>query len=86
MRKLIIVFFSLIVCLFMVSQILAYQPFPDTGQTMCYDAGDNAVFCDTIQPGDPYYGQDVHYQPRLPRSYTKLGYARLNCLTDERRL
>jgi hypothetical protein len=51
-----------------------YQPFPDTGQTMCYDADNNAVPCDTIQPGDPYFGQDPHYQPRIPRSYTKLGY------------
>ena len=76
MRKLSITFFSLIVCLFMASQVLAqtYYPFPDTGQTMCYDADHNVVSCDTIQPGDPYYGQDPHYQPRIPRSYTKLGH------------
>ena len=76
MRKLSIIIFSLIVCLFMASQVLAqtYYPFPDTGQTMCYDAFNNEVSCDTIQPGDPYYGQDAHYQPRIPRSYTKLGH------------
>ena len=55
-------------------QAETYYPFPDTGQTMCYDASNNAVSCETIQPGDPLYGQDAHYQPRLPRSYTKLGH------------
>jgi hypothetical protein len=56
------------------TQVQSFQPFPDTGQTMCYDASHNEVSCDTIAPGDPYYGQDAHYQPRLPRSYTKLGH------------
>jgi len=50
------------------------QPFPDTGQTLCYDSSNNGVSCDTIEPGDPFFGQDPHYQPRIPRSYTKLGY------------
>ncbi len=49
-----------------------YYPFPDTGQTMCYDADNNEVSCDSIVPGDQYYGQDGHYQPMLPRSFTKL--------------
>lgn len=77
MQKLAIILFSFVICLFMASQVMAYQPFPDTGQTMCYDADHNEVSCDTFQPGDSYYGQDRHYQPRLPRSYTKLGHGGL---------
>jgi hypothetical protein len=61
-------------CLFLTSTAMAFQPFPDTGQTMCYDESHNAVPCGTIQPGDPLYGQDAHYQPRLPKSYAKLGH------------
>ena len=45
-------------------------PFPDTGQTKCYD-NDSEIPCPA--PGEPFYGQDAQY-PRLPRSYTKLGY------------
>ena len=54
-------------------ELAPYQPFPDTGQTVCSYADGQEASCDVIQPGDPYYGQDVHYQPRLPKSYTKLG-------------
>ncbi len=48
-----------------------YYPFPDTGQTKCYD---NTQEITCPQPGQPFYGQDAQYQPRLPRSYTKLGH------------
>ncbi len=50
---------------------LSNQPFPDTGQTKCYD---NFGEIPCPQPGQPFYGQDAQYQPRLPQSYTKLGY------------
>ena len=84
MRKLIIISFSLVVCLFMASMTTAqtYYPFPDTGQTMCYDADHQEVSCDTIQPGDPLYGQDATYHPRLPRSYTKMGQGGGTILID----
>jgi len=59
---------------FFILSAWAYQPFPDTGQIMCYDENHQEVPCNSIQPGDPYYGQDGHYQPHLPRSYTKLGH------------
>ncbi len=52
------------------TQIGTYQPFPDTGQTKCYD-NDSEITCP--QPDQPFYGQDAQYQPRIPRSYTKLG-------------
>ncbi|TVQ96995.1 MAG: DUF1566 domain-containing protein, partial [Desulfovibrionales bacterium] len=48
-----------------------YYPFPDTGQTKCYN-NSSEITCP--QPGQPFYGQDAQYQPRLPRSYTKLGH------------
>ncbi|WP_045215356.1 DUF1566 domain-containing protein [Desulfonatronovibrio magnus] len=48
-----------------------FHPFPDTGQTRCYD-DENEITCP--QPGQPFYGQDAQYQPRIPRSYTKLGH------------
>ena len=43
---------------------------PDTGQDLCYDNA-AAISC----PGllEAFYGQDTHYQPQHPRSYTKLG-------------
>ncbi len=56
----------------------ANQPFPDTGQTKCYN---NTVEIPCPQTGEPFYGQDAQYQPRLPRSYTKLGYGGVE-LTD----
>ncbi len=34
---------------------------PDTGQTQCYDASNNAVICSSIPLIDPMYGQDGHY-------------------------
>jgi len=83
MQKARIFFITLIACLFMTGKVLAFQPFPDTGQIMCYDASDNKVPCQTIEPGDPYYGQDGHYQPRLPRSYTKLGHGGVELDNDE---
>ncbi len=45
-------------------------PVLDTGQTRCYD---NTQEITCPKPGEPFYGQDAQYQPRVPRSYTKLG-------------
>jgi len=42
----------------------------DTGQTKCYN---NTQEITCPEPGEAFYGQDAHYQPRVPRSYTKLG-------------
>ena len=67
-------FTCIFIWFFFIAIAIASQPFPDTGQTICYNEKDQKVSCDSIKPGDPYYGQDLHYQPRLPRSYTKLGY------------
>ncbi len=52
-----------------IAPAVAYQPFPDTGQTKCYN---NIEEIPCPLPGQPFYGQDAQYQPRLPRSYTKL--------------
>ena len=73
MRKITIVFLSVVVCLFMTALVQAqtYYPFPDTGQTKCYN-NETGITCP--QPGEPFHGQDAQYQPRLPRSYTKLGH------------
>ena len=49
--------------------VLTRWPFPDTGQTKCYD-NEQEITCP--QPGERFYGQDAQY-PRIPRSYTKLG-------------
>ncbi|MFC1857034.1 DUF1566 domain-containing protein [Thermodesulfobacteriota bacterium] len=46
-----------------------YYPFPDTGQTKCYD---NTSEIPCPQPGEPFYGQDAQYAGPA-RSYTKLG-------------
>lgn len=50
-------------------EVLTRWPFPDTGQTKCYD-NEQEITCP--QPGERFYGQDAQY-PRIPRSYTKLG-------------
>ena len=55
-------------------------PVLDTGQTRCYD---NAQEITCPEPGEPFYGQDAHYQPRIPRSYTKLGTGGIELLDDE---
>ncbi len=47
--------------------VFAY-PFPDTGQTKCYN-NDSEIPCPS--PGQPFYGQDAQYNFH-PRSYTKL--------------
>jgi len=50
--------------------VLAF-PFPDTGQTECYNIDlDGQIQCP--QPGSEFYGQDAQYAG-LARSYTKLG-------------
>ncbi len=61
---------TLLLCVCLSAPALASQPFPDTGQTKCYN---NSAEITCPQPGQPFYGQDAQYQPRLPRSYTKLG-------------
>jgi len=48
----------------------AFNIWPDTGQTKCYD--DNGTEINCPSEGEPFYGQDAQYQgPK--RSYTKLG-------------
>ncbi len=59
----------LLLCLGLPTAALAFQPFPDTGQTQCYS---DTVEISCPSPGEAFYGQDAQYQPRLPRSYTKL--------------
>ncbi len=44
-------------------------PWPDTGQTKCYN---NTTEITCPSPGEPFYGQDAQYQGPA-RSYTKLG-------------
>jgi hypothetical protein len=46
------------------------EPFPDTGQTKCYN---NTVEIPCPHPGEDFYGQDAQYQGPV-RSYAKLGY------------
>lgn len=53
-------------------------PWPDTGQTKCYD-NDGEIPCP--QPGEPFYGQDAQYQGPT-RSYTKLGYGGVGLSDD----
>ena len=79
MQKHIIFPLCFIACLFMAGQVMAHQPFPDTGQTRCYN-NEQEFACP--KPGESFYGQDAHYQPRLPRSYTKLGRGGIE-LSDE---
>ena len=71
MKNLIHLFIGIVASLFFTCTALAYQPFPDTGQNSCYN-NTIQIFCPG--PVQPFFGQDVQYQPRLPRSYTKLGY------------
>ena len=54
------------VMLYAISAVAA--PVPDTGQTLCYAAG-NIITCPS--PGQDYYGQDASYTIN-PMSYTKL--------------
>ena len=71
MKKTFVVFITLLAVFFLFQPAHAFQSFPDTGQTKCYD--DNGeIPCPSL--GQPFYGQDAQYQPRLPRSYTKLGH------------
>ncbi len=70
-RKLTILAMS-IVLLFCTMQSGAAEwngPWPDTGQTKCYD-GSVEISCPSL--GESFYGQDAQYQG-LTRSYTKLG-------------
>lgn len=58
----------LVLFLWCVPEVFA-GPFPDTGQTKCYD-NTAEIICPS--PGQPFYGQDAQYQGPA-RSYTKLG-------------
>ncbi|PTN35132.1 DUF1566 domain-containing protein [Desulfonatronum sp. SC1] len=75
MKQAFVVSIAILAGLFFSTSALAqtYYPFPDTGQTKCYN-NTAEIPCDSVGPGDPFYGQDARYQPRLPRSYTKLGH------------
>jgi hypothetical protein len=58
-----------VVFLFWVSHTVA-GPVPDTGQKECYD---NVGVIDCPAPGEPFYGQDAHYDTN-PFSYTRLQF------------
>jgi hypothetical protein len=70
MKKAFVIFLVILAGLFLSVSVHAFQSFPDTGQTKCYN---NSAEIPCPSPGQPFYGQDAQYQPRLPRSYTKLG-------------
>jgi hypothetical protein len=72
MKEIICLILAILAWLLLSLPTEALQPFPDTGQNKCYTYT-TEVDCDSIKPGDPFYGQDGRYQPRIPRSYTKLG-------------
>jgi hypothetical protein len=57
-----------VLVLLCVPEVFAW-PFPDTGQTKCYN---DFVEISCPAPGQPFYGQDAQYQGPN-RSYTKLG-------------
>ena len=64
-----IVFYSVLIALFLVLPNMAFATLvPDTGQTKCYDNGQE-ILCP--QQGQPFYGQDAQYGPNT-QSYTKL--------------
>ena len=66
------IFIAILTGQFISASAQAYQsPFPDTGQTKCYN-NTQEITCPS--PGKPFYGQDAQYRGRFPRSYTKLGY------------
>ena len=71
MKQAFVVLFAALAGLLICAHAHAFQPFPDTGQTKCYD---NTSEIPCPSPGQPFHGQDAQYQPRLPRSYTKLGH------------
>ena len=56
-----------------------YSPFPDTGQTKFY--GDSKEI-NRPSEGQAFFGQDAHNQPRVPRSYTKLGHSGIELPAD----
>ena len=55
---------------FTISTSILAEPFPDTGQTKCYN---NTGEIPCPSPGEDFYGQDAQYHGPV-RSYTKLGY------------
>jgi len=71
---------SILAVLLLAPSAHAFQPFSDTGQKLCYDNTDSISCPD---PGQDFYGQDAQYQPRLPRSYTKLGVDGVELPEDE---
>ena len=74
--KLAVVMTSVVLLILSVTCVHAVPNIPDTGQSKCYESAGNELNpCQAA--GQPFYGQDTHYQPQHPRSYTKLG---LNCV------
>jgi hypothetical protein len=69
-KQICVALFAILNSFLLFTPVQAFQPFPDTGQTKCYD---NTGEIPCPSPGQPFYGQDSQYQPRFPRSYTKLG-------------
>ncbi|MBI4791914.1 MAG: DUF1566 domain-containing protein [Deltaproteobacteria bacterium] len=53
-----------------VQPVYAFNQWPDTGQTKCYN---DTVEIPCPQPGEPFYGQDAQYAGPV-RSYTKLAH------------
>ncbi|MCD6430108.1 MAG: hypothetical protein J7L57_02700 [Deltaproteobacteria bacterium] len=66
-----IVFIFSVIFLALFTCLQAAEPLPDTGQTKCYD---NSAELDSYPtPGQPFYGQDAHYNvSERQHSYTKL--------------
>ena len=70
MKQAFVVYSVILVSLFQCSLAQTFKPFPDTGQTKCYN-DTHEIPCPSS--GQPFYGQDAQH-PRVPRSYTKLGH------------
>jgi hypothetical protein len=64
------IFLIILACLWLPEQGLAFDQWPDTGQTKCYN---DTVEIPCPQPDEPFYGQDAQYDGPA-RSYTKLAH------------
>jgi hypothetical protein len=62
------IFLIILACIWLPGQGLAFDQWPDTGQTKCYN---DTVEIPCPQQGEPFYGQDAQYEGPA-RSYTKL--------------
>jgi hypothetical protein len=67
-RSILLLISMVLVAAFPLSRHTSASLLPGTGQTKCYD-NRQEIFCP--EQGEPFYGQDAHYQ--WSRSYTKLG-------------